>query len=170
MLDCKACIHKCIRTILADILPPRPIPQRHGRAFLLPLPNRSTRRAYATEAVISQTPSKHFDRIPRNRKVTNSFERKRDGVARGLQFRKSNLERELRYLKDPLKLADHTRDTLRNGEEKKALETIRAASGDVQCTVSWNHLIDYEMTKGRVNAAVKMYNEVCLRVPETFPA
>ena len=75
-------------------------------------------------------------------------------------YRKSHLKLELRWLKDPVKLADHTVKLLRDDDLLKALELVRLASKDVECTVSWNHLIDYEMSKARVTEAVKLYNEV----------
>ena len=59
-----------------------------------------------------------------------------------------------------MKLADHTVKLLRDDDFLKALELVRLASKDVECTVSWNHLIDYEMSKARVTEAVKLYNEV----------
>lgn len=71
-----------------------------------------------------------------------------------------SVRKELQYLKDPLVLADHVRQYLREDEFDKTLALVRAASKDVQCTVSWNHLIDYELSKGRMNAAIKTYNEV----------
>lgn len=74
------------------------------------------------------------------------------------------LERELRYLADPLKFAKNTLDLLRRDEHVKALELTRLASRKMPCTVSWNHLIDYDMSKGRVSAACKSYNEV--RTPQ----
>lgn len=66
----------------------------------------------------------------------------------------------MRWLKDPVRLADRTVNLLREGNAEKALEIVRLASKDVKCTVSWNHLIDYEMSKQRVSGAVKLYNEV----------
>ena len=77
-------------------------------------------------------------------------------------YRKSHLRLELRWLKDPMKLADHTVKLLRDDDFLKALELVRLASKDLECTVSWNHLIDYEMSKARVTEAVKLYNEVSL--------
>ena len=70
------------------------------------------------------------------------------------------VRKELQFLKDPLVLAVQVRKYLREDEFEKTLALVRAASKDVQCTVSWNHLIDYEMSKGRMNAAIKTYNEV----------
>ena len=72
----------------------------------------------------------------------------------------SNLELEVRWLKDPVKLADHTVKLLREDDFRKALEIVRLASKHMECTVSWNHLIDYKMSKAKVTDAVKLYNEV----------
>ena len=73
---------------------------------------------------------------------------------------KSNLRIEIRWLKDPVKLANHTVKLLQGDNFEKALEMVRLASNTVECTVGWNHLIDYEMSKARVANAVKLYNEV----------
>ena len=73
--------------------------------------------------------------------------------------KRSDLRLELRWLKDPLKLADYTVNLLRQDHLEKALDVVRLASKDVECTVSWNHLIDYEMSKARVADALKLFNE-----------
>ena len=70
------------------------------------------------------------------------------------------IRKHLQYLKDPLKLADHVRRMLRADNFDETLEVVRAASKTVQCTVSWNHLIDWQLSKGRMNAAIKTFNEV----------
>lgn len=59
-----------------------------------------------------------------------------------------------------MKLADHTVKLLQEDDPEKALGIVKLASKDVECTVSWNHLIDYEMSKARVTNAVKLYNDV----------
>lgn len=74
--------------------------------------------------------------------------------------KKSDIELEVRWLKDPVKLANHTVKLLKGDDFQKALEIVRLASKNVECTVGWNHLIDYEMSKARVTNAVKLYNEV----------
>lgn len=67
----------------------------------------------------------------------------------------------VRFLKkDPLKLAEFVRDTLRGDEFDTAMEVVRDASKSMQCVVSWNHMIDWQLSKGRMNAAIKIYNEV----------
>ena len=75
-------------------------------------------------------------------------------------YPRAALEAELRYLNDPLKLAKNTLDLVRNDEYLKALDLVRLASRNMPCIVSWNHIIDYFMSKSKVAAAVKTYNEV----------
>ena len=83
-----------------------------------------------------------------------------------VEFSKAQLDRELQWLPDPLKLADKTKYYLQRGTEyevRKAMALVRHASKKMSCTVSWNHVIHYYMTQGHVNTAVKCYNEVyCL--------
>ena len=73
----------------------------------------------------------------------------------------SVLQKHPTYGNDPLKLAEFVRKALRGDDFDTAAAVVRAASKQIQCTVSWNHLIDWQMTKGRMNAALKIYNEVC---------
>jgi len=70
------------------------------------------------------------------------------------------MRRTLKLLKDPLKLAEHVRKCLKDDDFDTTLATVRAASKNVQCTVSWNHLIDWQLSRGKMNAAIKTYNEV----------
>lgn len=72
------------------------------------------------------------------------------------------VHQELKYTTDALKLADNVRFKLQDGEEAKASALVRLASKRMQCVVSWNHLIDYQMSKSRVNAALSTYNQVGL--------
>ena len=80
------------------------------------------------------------------------------------------IKRELEYLKDPLKIADEVRRRLRNlngnipDEAKNQLnrikQLVRAASKELECVVSWNHIINHEFLQRRPNAALKAFNEV----------
>lgn len=79
-------------------------------------------------------------------------------------FSQTNLELEVRWLKDPLRLGDKTFKLLRKDQVEKALAIVRLVSNDIECTVSWNHLIDWHMSKGQVSEATKLYNEVCILV------
>ena len=85
---------------------------------------------------------------------------KQRAIIASLAFDEKSLREELKYLGDPLKLAEYIDDLLRKNAFEKAAELVRMASKSIPCTVSWNHLINYEMSQGRINSAVKLYNEV----------
>jgi hypothetical protein len=71
------------------------------------------------------------------------------------------VRKHLQYLKDPLKLAEHVRKCLRAGDLDTTLAIVRAASKSIQCTVSWNHLIEWYLSQGKMKSAIRTYNEVC---------
>ncbi|CAG8971324.1 hypothetical protein HYALB_00005942 [Hymenoscyphus albidus] len=64
------------------------------------------------------------------------------------------------YGSDPLKLAEYIRKTLQRNDFETALAVVRAASRGLTCIVSWNHLIDWQMSKGKMKGALKTYNEM----------
>lgn len=70
------------------------------------------------------------------------------------------VRKHLEHLKDPYKIAEHVLKTLEKGRFEEAALLTRKASRDGKVTVSWNHLIDYQMRNQRLNSAVKLYNEV----------
>ena len=74
------------------------------------------------------------------------------------------LRKEMQYLKDPLKLAKTIVHLLEEpGNDDKAKAMVRMASRSMRCTVSWNHLIDFYMSEGRVFQAMSAFNEVSTR-------
>lgn len=161
MLDCNACIRRCVRTIFADVLnrssalaniPPRlsTTSRRSSQAICC------QRRAYASAVRCLQKDQPQNERLSPSRYGTG----RPFAVGKDQEFKVTSLEQELRYLKDPLKLADHTISLLRQDDHKKAVEIVRLGSRRMACTVSWNHLVDYEMSKGRVTGAMSLYNEV----------
>ena len=152
MLHCSACIQNCMRTASSRLCIAHHVPT----SFLFQTLTREGtqhptcfRRNYASDASTSRNlrgnPSALLPQHP-----THILD----------QITKSNLEREVRWLKDPVKLADHTVDLLRKDHFPKAVEIVRLASKHSECTVSWNHLIDHEMGTAKVDNAFKLFNEV----------
>lgn len=86
---------------------------------------------------------------------------KQDGKLQGSAKLDREIQAELKWMRDPLKLADNIRGLLREDEFEHAQQLVRAASKNVRCTVSWNHLINYQLSRNASSAAVKTYNEVC---------
>jgi len=74
--------------------------------------------------------------------------------------KEAQIRRELQFLPDPLQLAGRVKAALKKGDEEKAVLLTQKASKMMSCTVSWNHLIDYQMSKGHVVPAMKTYNDV----------
>lgn len=70
------------------------------------------------------------------------------------------VRKQLWYLQDPLKLAQHIRKTLRDDDIEIAQALVQGASKYMQCTVSWNHLIEWYLNKGKIKYAFRIYNEV----------
>ncbi|KAL2068272.1 hypothetical protein VTL71DRAFT_16370 [Oculimacula yallundae] len=82
----------------------------------------------------------------------------------------AEIRKHLTYLNDPLKLADFVRQTLRRDEFEFAQEIVRAASKNTMCVVSWNHLVEWQLSRGKMNAAISTYNEMKKRaqVPDAY--
>jgi hypothetical protein len=85
----------------------------------------------------------------------------------GKVLRPADVQKELIYLGDPLKLANHVFNLLRQDKFDDAELLVQTASKSFPCTVSWNHLINWQLSQGKVNGAIKSYNEVC---HSTFPS
>jgi len=83
-----------------------------------------------------------------------------------------DLRIELRWLGDPLKLSEHIEKLLRQQNWDKALALVRLSDRGAAQTVSWNHLLNYQMKTGQMKGAIKLYNEVrqVFSVPLSFPA
>lgn len=161
MLHCSASTHRCIPTLFSYLFSTQLTPTSFPRYLLTRNAARHPtclRRGYATEASLArELPDRRPALIPQLR--THWVDPPPNPPYKLESYDKLNLQLEVRWLKDPVKLADHTVKLLRDNDFRKALEIVRMASKYVQCTVSWNHLIDYEMSKARVTNAVKLYNE-----------
>lgn len=73
---------------------------------------------------------------------------------------RSALLKELEWLPDRVKLAEHVHYVLRCNDPEKALNLCRLASKKEEVIVSWNHVVDWFMQKNRVAEALKTYNEM----------
>ncbi|KAI9655025.1 MAG: hypothetical protein M1831_004985 [Alyxoria varia] len=71
-----------------------------------------------------------------------------------------NLKSELKYLRDPLKLAQHIRHVLDHNNEEKAMALARLSSRTLANVVSWNHIINWQMQNGKTQSALHTYNEM----------
>ncbi|KAF2211009.1 hypothetical protein CERZMDRAFT_44216 [Cercospora zeae-maydis SCOH1-5] len=161
MLECSACVSRVLRSIAGD--------GRYGRyaaanptwpLLLTPhLAQRPQRRGLAT-AVRAEAPSDDAlsGLVPVEKPRVEHFTQKRGGPI--VIANEKALRKELEYLKDPLKLADHVEYVLRCEQPEKALSLCRLASKRLNCTVSWNHVVAWHAHNGRPAKAVAIFNEM----------
>jgi hypothetical protein len=163
MLTCNACMRQCLQTIIGESV------FISSRPAVSSLPRQSFRNNYSTSSFTAASPdSKPQDKNGNRGNLSRQEERQQWLQSRGatpdhkrqLPVDDFVVRKHLAYLKDPLKLADFVRSTLRSNDFDTALEVVRAASKKMLCTVSWNHLVDYQMQQKKMNAAIKTYNEV----------
>jgi hypothetical protein len=164
MFACHACRKHCLQTLFGETLVSSPSISRNTSLF------QPTRRPYSSRitSVKQTSESREFKSQPTPKSHGNANPSRQAWLeSRGITpaYKKNDraMKKNLSYLKDPLKLADYVRQALRNGDFEGTLETVRVASKDVRCVVSWNHLIDWQLSKGKVNGAIKTYNEVFQR-------
>lgn len=136
-------------------------PALHSRAILLSAQNSRalliqwSQRSHATAAAavathVESSPLQLGDN-PSSRDLAAEYEE---------PYKQRDLEKELHYLPDPLRLAESTAKALAKGKHEKAVDLVRLASRNMACTVSWNHIINYYMGRSEPGIAIKLYNEV----------
>lgn len=196
MLYCTSCLRRCLRHLIGDAFDSAIVQRPYSASIATHRAGRVTHgssKSYATAAAaylerrkseedgasqavptIGRSGKARWrqdltERSPRKYpSATTPFDEGGSTELFGVpQFDRAVLEKELRYLHDPLKLADHTISLLKKDDYHKALELVKLSSRNMSCTVSWNHLMDYEMYKGRVSNAIMIYNDVQL-IPSFF--
>lgn len=75
--------------------------------------------------------------------------------------RRKVVKKELQWLQDPKALADRVAKILQADDFALAVAIVRGAEKqNMECSVGWNHLLEYCMNKKQPKAAWKLYNEV----------
>ena len=167
MLECRACVLRCIRAIAGDTTKPRSVLRR--QALPTPRLHIPPYRRHASTAVATKK-DRSDDLVPGKQPMSENGNES-GKTPNGIAIRdKKALTKELRYLGDPLKLAEHVHYTLRSNKPEKALDLCRLASKDGEIVVSWNHIVDWHMSKGKVDDAIKIYNEMKKRAqfPDSY--
>jgi pentatricopeptide repeat protein len=143
MFVCKACLRKSLGAVASDARLLRPAQTQAAKAF-------GPRRLASTSAAAAPQSSPS----PEDRKTELAEERR-------VQKVEFAVKKHLQYLsKDPFKVQEHVLRILEKGNFEEAVTLVRKASRDTKLTVSWNHLIDYEMKNQHLHAAIKLYNEM----------
>ncbi|RDW89555.1 hypothetical protein BP6252_01587 [Coleophoma cylindrospora] len=178
MLRCQDCIRNCLKTFIGEHASSASISIRGGSTIAR---NRqSLNRNYRSFGTASASPvelerPEDYTPIkpkalttPANQEKYQSRTKQRQEWfnSRGVtpvakkRLEPANIKKHLKFLKDPVKLADDVRRMLRDDDYETALEVVKAASKDMQCVVSWNHIIDWQVSKRKLTAAIKTYNDM----------
>lgn len=174
MLTCHGCMRHCLQTIIGDSASLASAPRTATRSSRL----QNFQRNYASRS----TSFRSSEGVQRRNDTEKGGAPRTSWAKRRQEFLDSRGTRPatkevpepaikiilppstataLRYLKnDPVKLADFVRDTLRDGDFDTALAAVREASKSTPCVVSWNHIVDYQLSQGMMRAAIKTFNEV----------
>ncbi|CAO2647813.1 Nn.00g087350.m01.CDS01 [Neocucurbitaria sp. VM-36] len=189
MLNCRACLWRCIQAL--DL----PTTNAHRlRRNVTPALGQGQRRLQSTRDVVRTVNAKpmhttkverlsRYESEPWQKSAVAANQKKKERAAlrqqstlkvtetpnlsklgrRDPSMSVSEWERrkkELRHLQDPLELATFVWRELRKGKATEMLQLVRMASHSMQCIVSWNHIIDHYLANERVNDALKVYNEM----------
>ncbi|KAI1155062.1 hypothetical protein F4825DRAFT_460047 [Nemania diffusa] len=149
MFTCTACLRRAFYSLSGHSLPKHLNTTRYNLPpyRTIAKPPRLSRR-YATIAARTSTGHDGF---------------KASALGRSAQWA---ARKELQYLGDPLHIANRIRIALHKGDFELAADITRQASKTLPVTVSWNHLIDYQLENGRMHAALKLYNEMKKRAQQ----
>lgn len=159
MLECRTCVLRALRAIVGDGLSATATLQR-PLALTPHLTTRIPRRRLAT-AVSERVPEDALSSLERveQPKLDHMSSHKKGGPI--VIHNEKALSKELEYLGDPVKLAQHVDYTLRSDNPTKALDLCRLASRQkMECIVGWNHVIGWHMQAGRTNKAIEIFNEM----------
>lgn len=148
MYICRACAKSASSNLL------RRLPAAENR---LPAPT----RAFATSSISQRYRDNDFGELEAAAE-TQAVSQGEKGKKRhtDLEKLKRATRKELQHTTDPYHIAENVQKKLREKDFEKALMLVREASKDKQVVVSWNHLIEYEFQRNKLQAAIKLYNEV----------
>ncbi|KAI0115946.1 hypothetical protein GGR51DRAFT_502664 [Nemania sp. FL0031] len=163
MFTCTACLRRVFYTLSGHSLPKHINTSRYNLPpyRITAKPTRSSRR-YATVAPHTPSADTTTGSIA-TLTSTGHGEHRAPALGRSTQWA---ARKELEYLNDPLHIANRVRIALNKDNFELAAGITRQASKDNNVTVSWNHLIDYQLQKGRIHAGFKLYNEMKKRAQQ----
>lgn len=73
------------------------------------------------------------------------------------------VKQHLQRMRDPYQIAQYVKKAIERGAFDEALLLVQRAGRQAQIVVSWNHLINHQLKEQRLNAAIKLYNDVRAR-------
>ncbi|KAI0481145.1 hypothetical protein GGR56DRAFT_629044 [Xylariaceae sp. FL0804] len=153
MLRCNACRRWALTSFVSCVLPPTPSNFAIRRTFT----------AFARNSLSSSSSYKKNPRYPKNNALAASNPSSSSSYKRDPRNPRSNAlaaSNPSNYLDDPLHIANRVEQILAKDDFDTALSLVKKTSINNKVTVSWNHLIDYQLKQGKLRAGLKTYNEM----------
>ncbi|KAI1358600.1 hypothetical protein F5Y08DRAFT_111125 [Xylaria arbuscula] len=164
MFTCSACLRRALNPVPRYRLPRTPSARYHNlqslRATTTAPP--STRK-YSTAATQERIEDRTSPVTAQDFVDADHGENKAPRLGRSATWA---ARKELEYLRDPLHIANRVAAALKKDNFELASLITRQASKSTSVTVSWNHLIDFQLRNGRIRAALKLYNEMKKRAQQ----
>jgi pentatricopeptide repeat protein len=151
MFTCRACTKRALTVLLEHAFPLDA--SRSALRNSLPSDARPRSRTYTTAAVAVK--GRHA--IESSDPAENDEHNSKRSVSKSAEWA---VKKQLQYLDDPLFIAQQVERTLAKERFEEAAFLVRNASKVHKVAVSWNHLIDYQLRNHRLNAALKLFNEM----------
>jgi pentatricopeptide repeat protein len=152
MFTCRACTRRALALLSEVSLP--------AEAARVSLPRCAPSRVPAPVRMY------HADAASIRAAIAEPSEPKRDdgqddkpkrGVTKSMEW---SVKKRLEYLADPYHIAIEVQKILAVDRLDEATLLVQTASKNAQVPVSWNYLIDYQMRKQRLHAAIKLFNDM----------
>lgn len=184
MLECQACFRRCLKALiscypqqppftnLSVIRPARTVRRLHTshrplQAFEVVRDDVSPEvPPLAPEDAQQDTQQETKRSPPKNTWGRTKGKQRAEEMKNAMQGKNPSrlevkyLKTELKYLTDPVKLADHVKHVLESDDAEKADALVKLSGRAIANTVCWNHLIDWHMKNGRTRGAFDIYNDV----------
>lgn len=161
MFECRTCVLRAIRAVAGDaLLSPASLTRPLALTPTPSLPTFRPRRSLATSTTHRNGNPATTDALSELKPVENAPSQSSNKGGSITIANEKALKLELVHLQDPLKLANHVQYVLRRDDPQKALNLCRLASKDMNAVVSWNHVIEWHISNGKVNEALKIFNEM----------
>ncbi|KAH8895084.1 hypothetical protein GQ53DRAFT_779867 [Thozetella sp. PMI_491] len=140
---CRACLRRTLRSLWGAN-----VPVAQASLLRAPTSHQRQRQPYSTATTRAQSPEPAL--------ITRALKPKPEPSAKKLEW---ITNKHLEHLDDQYNIANHVLKTLERGAYEEALLLTQKASKDKKVTVSWNHLIDFQLKSKKLHAAVKLYND-----------
>ena len=188
MLECNACLLRCLRAVCHDVSSSVLINSiRPLLRLRVERSNRTSWRHASSLAVDKRKTHASLSSVDRRktRTLSPSVDRGNGHAARGenaimravrsraldnAKFSPDNVTKEQwRRLKlelpwldgDRLRVLRRTKQLLKDHRQAEALELVKLASRQQECTIAWNAILEDLMSQHKVNEAFSTYNDVC---------